>query len=81
MIEARSVDSYWVPQTEFHLEAAIRAAPGGPYAEQSYALLEEYIVLGHGGPEGLPDAVTANLAELRALLDGPESTGPARGVR
>jgi hypothetical protein len=81
VIEARTVDSYWVPQTEFHLEAAVREAPRGPFAEQAYALLEEYIVLGHGGPEGLPDEVTANLAELRALLDGPASPGPARCAR
>ena len=81
VIEARSVDSYWVPQTEFHLEAAIRAAPDGPFAERAYALLEEYVLLGHGGPEGLPDEVTANLAALRVLLDAPPSAGPARGTR
>ena len=45
VIEARSVDSWWVPQTELHLEAAIRTDPHGPYAEKAYAMLEEYVVM------------------------------------
>jgi len=76
VIEARSVDSWWVPQTELHLEAAIRADPHGPYAQQAYAMLEEYIVMGYGGlsRDLLPADVAAQLAELRGLISGP---GPA----
>ena len=72
VIEARTVDSYWVPQTEFHLEAAVRLDPKGPYAERAYNLLEEYIVLGYGGSSGVhvPPDVESRLAQLRGLIDG-----------
>jgi hypothetical protein len=73
LIEGRTTDSYWVPQTEFHLEAAIRADPKGRFAEPAYALLEEYVVIGHGGAgEGLlPDDVRRKLDELADLVDRP----------
>lgn len=73
LIEIRSIDSYWIPQAEFHLEAAVRVDPRGPFADQAYALLEEYTVLGVGAiDESELDPVTArSLAELRALMDAP----------
>jgi hypothetical protein len=76
VIEARTVDSYWVPQTELHLEAAIRADPRGPFAEPAYAALEEYVLVGYGGlaPEVLPAEVRTHLADLRALIAQPAPT-------
>jgi len=80
VIEARSVDSWWVPQTELHLEAAIRADPRGPYAAKAYAMLEEYVVMGYGGlsRDLLPADVAAQLAELRGLISG-SGEAPADG--
>lgn len=70
-IAARIERGAWIPEIEQDLEIAIRLAPGGPFAEKAYALLEEYTLETYGGSEGVdvPDDVTARLAELRALLD------------
>jgi len=75
--ESRSVDSYWVPQAEFHLEVAIRMAPSAAFAEDAYAALEEYVVLGYGGTSGqaLPADVWARLQELRKILDEQVRSG------
>ncbi|MBW2384351.1 MAG: hypothetical protein JRG92_11995 [Deltaproteobacteria bacterium] len=79
LVESRSVDSYWVPQAEFHLETAIRLAPGEPFARDAYAILEEYLILGYGGASGsdLPTDVWSTLNELRRLID--EHTAPDEG--
>jgi hypothetical protein len=71
LVESRSVDSYWVPQAEFHLESAIRLAPQADFSEHAYAILEEYIIIGHGGASGsdLPADEWAKLNELRNLID------------
>jgi hypothetical protein len=71
LVESRTIDSYWVPQAEFHLEAAIRLAPDAPFAVQAYAILEEYVIVGYGGASGndLPADVWAKLNELRTLID------------
>lgn len=67
VMEARSIDSSWnLPQLEFHLEAAIRAEPSGRYADEAYALLEEYLLLGYG--PGAPPEITERLDELRSLM-------------
>jgi hypothetical protein len=73
LVEVRSIDSYWVPQAEFHLEAAVRIDPKGPFADEAYAMLEEYIVLGFGAIDEseLEPGTARNLAELRALIDSP----------
>jgi hypothetical protein len=70
-VEARSVDSYWIPQSEFHLEAAVRLAPQADFAEDAYALLEENLIVGYGGAssEELPTDAWMLLEELRKLLD------------
>jgi hypothetical protein len=85
VIEARTIDSYWVPQTELHLEAAIRADPGSPVAQKAYAALEEYVLSGYGGLSGdyAPADVRAHLAELRKLAEGraPAAPGPGEGRR
>lgn len=79
VVESRSVDSYWVPQADFHLEASIRMAPDSPFAEDAYAILEENLVVGYGGVSGadLPADVWATLSELRRIID--ESAPTAEG--
>jgi hypothetical protein len=82
--ESRSIDTYWVPQTEFHFEAAIRLDPKGKYARDAYALLEEYITFGYGGvfgEEDLPVDVWSRLRDLRNLIEGKSSTLPDTGKR
>ena len=70
VVEARSLDGFWVNLSERHLEAAIRSDPKGPLAERAYALLEETQVLGYGGSSGvhLPTDVWNTLRELRELM-------------
>ena len=77
VVEARSVDSYWLPQAEHHLEAAIRLAPTSASAASAYALLEEYVVVGFGGANGdaLPDEAWEKLRELGQLIE--EGQAPA----
>lgn len=71
-VEARGVDGYWVPQTEAHLEAAIRTDPQGEYASPAYALLESYVRLGYGVDDDveLPEEESERLLALRELLEG-----------
>lgn len=70
-IEARTGRATWVPEAEFHLETAVRLAPGAPFARDAYDLLEEYTVLNYGGSSGIhvPPDVEHKLAELRQLID------------
>jgi tetratricopeptide (TPR) repeat protein len=78
LIEARGVDSYWVPQAEFHLEAAIRLDPKGPTARPAYALLEQSLSIGYGGTsaEILPVDLWTKLNELRALVGDETDRAP-----
>jgi hypothetical protein len=71
VVEARSLDDFWVSLSERHLEAAIRADPTGPLAEIAYAKLEETQMLGYGGSSGvdLPADVWTNLRDLRNLMN------------
>jgi hypothetical protein len=70
VVEARSLDGFWVNLSERHLESAIRADPKGPFARKAYARLEETQFLGYGGASGndLPADVVTNLRELRELI-------------
>ena len=69
-VEARSADSFWVPQAPFHLELAIRLDPRGPHAEDALALYEAQLAFGYGGIESetLPVDLWATLSELRSLV-------------
>ena len=77
VVEARSVDSYWLPQAEAHLEAAVRAAPGSDSAASAYALLEEYMVVGFGGAgeEALTSEAWEKLRDLNLRMQ--EARAPA----
>jgi tetratricopeptide (TPR) repeat protein len=71
LIESRVGRSFWLSQTEFYLETAIRLDPTGPYAEGAYDLLEEFVISGYTGSQGsfVPPDVRANLDALRRLMD------------
>ncbi len=73
LIESRIGRDYWVSQTGAFLESSIRLAPREPFAEQAYALLEEEIILGYSGSDGIhvPEDLERNLAELKQLVDAP----------
>lgn len=64
--------SFWISETEFFLESAIRLDPKSPLAEKAYVFLEEYTIAGYTGSLGLdlPPDVRAHLEELRRLIDG-----------
>ena len=70
--EARIRRSFWVSESEFYLETAIRMAPRAPFAPLAYALLEEETLAGYSGSSGvhLPADVLGNLEELRSLVEG-----------
>lgn len=69
-VERRSVGSFWVPQAEFHFEAAMRLHPDGPLAKDAFRLFEESIQIGYGGSAGvqLPVDVQTKLVDLRNLV-------------
>ena len=71
MIESRIGRSFWLSQTEFFLEQAIRLAPQKAFANDAYELLEEFLVSGYtgeGGDDAVPADVRARLEELRGLI-------------
>lgn len=71
--EARIRRSFWVSESEFYLETAIRMAPRASFAPLAYALLEEETLAGYSGSSGLhlPADVLGNLEELRELVEQP----------
>ena len=71
LVESRNVEGYWVPQTDAHLEAAVRLDPGGPHAGHAYDLLEEWLITGYAGFDGneLPEALENRLRSLLTLME------------
>jgi hypothetical protein len=69
LIEARIGRNYWVTPSAFLLEKAIRMAPGAPFADDAYALLERETFEAYEGSdwEDLPAEDAARLEELRRL--------------
>ena len=66
VVEARSIDSFWIPQAELHLTAAIESDPGGPFARIAYLALEEYLIVGEGGvASAQAEEALARLRRLR----------------
>ncbi|MFQ5512578.1 MAG: hypothetical protein ACE5EO_12090 [Candidatus Krumholzibacteriia bacterium] len=62
--------SFWISETDFLLERAIREAPKSPYARKAYDFLEEYTLSGHmGRSRDVPADVRANLAALRGMIE------------
>jgi len=70
VIESRIGRSFWLSQTEAYLEAAIRLAPAAPLAEEAFAVLEEFVVLGYTGSSGehVPPEIRGWLDELERLI-------------
>jgi hypothetical protein len=62
--------NYWVTQGPLFLETAIRLAPGGPFAPDAFAMLEEQLLMSYEGSEyeELPEGEVAYLQELRVLM-------------
>ncbi len=69
--ESRITRSYWLSETTFFLENAIRLNPKSPMAKQAYAYLEEDILLGYTGSSGMhvPDDVQEYLQSIRMLME------------
>jgi len=82
LVESRVGRAFWLSETEDLLEAAIRTDPGGPWAEPSWKLLEEFVASGYTGSAGadVPQDVQARLAELRALIDAARVAPAAAGT-
>ena len=63
--------SYWISETDFLLEQAIRTAPGSEVARRAYAFLEDYTVSGQAlTARSVPEDLEKRLAEMRMLVDG-----------
>jgi tetratricopeptide (TPR) repeat protein len=71
VIESRVGRTFWLSETEFFLEAAIRLDPSAPFAERAYDLLEEFVVSGYTGSSGVhvPADAQERLRALRELID------------
>jgi hypothetical protein len=69
--ESRIDRSYWISQSEFYLETAIRMAPDAPFARQAYDHLKKMTLEGYTGSSGvhLPDDVREKLEALQKLID------------
>jgi hypothetical protein len=69
--ESRIDRSYWISQSEFYLETAIRMAPDAPFARLAYDHLEKMTLEGYTGSSGvhLPDDVREKLEALEKLID------------
>jgi len=68
--ESHTGRSSWLSSPEIYLEAAVRAAPAGPFAAKALSLLEWYALVEYTGSGGthVPDDVQALLDELARLV-------------
>lgn len=71
--DARIRRSFWLSESDFYLETAIRMAPGSELARSSYRLLEEQTVVNYSGSSGenVPEPVLLHLEEMRRLAGAP----------
>ena len=78
IIESRIGRSSWASQTEFFLETAIRMGPKERYADDAFALLEEFLVSGYTGSSGthVPPDIVQRLEELDELMKRARVAGP-----
>lgn len=60
----------WLTQTDYYLEASVRAAPKSAVAGKALDALEQQILMEYSGSGGtnIPDDIQANLDELRNLV-------------
>jgi hypothetical protein len=60
----------WLTQTDYYLEAAVRAAPKSKVASKALDALEQQILMEYSGSGGvhIPDDIQGNLEELRQLV-------------
>jgi hypothetical protein len=81
VIEERTAYSFWIPQTDAYMEAALRAAPHGPMARRAYARVEEQLLLDFGATTaaGLPAAERTRLERLSALMSAPAAAAKPPG--
>jgi len=62
--------SFWISETDYLLELAIRKAPHTQVARDAYDFLEEYTLAGHAvTARDVPEEVEKRLSELRALTE------------
>jgi tetratricopeptide (TPR) repeat protein len=66
--ESQVSTSYWISETDFLLEQAIRRAPQSQVARDAYEFLVTYVTSGHAMARSMPENVTHNLEELQALI-------------
>jgi hypothetical protein len=71
LAESNISRSYWLAETEFFLERAIRVAPFTDTAREAFDLLEAFTESAYSGSRGigLPPDVESSLEELRRLID------------
>jgi hypothetical protein len=81
-IDSRVGRSFWLSQTDMYFEAAIRMAPGAPFAPEALAQLEDFLASGYTGSGGrhVPPDVVARLAELRGLIEKAQPPAAASPV-
>ena len=62
--------SYWIPQTDFFLETAVRMSPKSKTGKMALEALEDNAVIEFGGTQGLylPPEFEETLRELRGLV-------------
>ena len=60
----------WLTQTDYYLEASVRAAPKSKVASKALDALEQQILMEYSGSGGtnIPDDIQANLDDLRNLV-------------
>lgn len=69
--EARIHRSYWVSETDYLLEQAIRSAPKSDIARRAFDFLSEYTISAHAESSAreVSPELRANLDELRQLIE------------
>ncbi len=65
--------SYWISETEYFLEIAIRMAPDAEFSQSAFDFLEDLTTAGYSGSGGvnIPADVKDRIEELRRLVEGP----------
>jgi hypothetical protein len=73
IIEERTSWSWWTPQSDAYLEAALRSAPLGPYAPPAYRRIEEILLADHGAARDaeLPEHERTRLQALQKMMEKP----------